>query len=178
MEVGSYSNGIVWSESEEILMLEVKETRLVAQPTVVIRAKVHPDQLGPVMSKLFPVVMAFVQDSVAEPAGPPFSRYLCINGNDEEWDIACGIPVSRPLTGAGQVEASELPGGAAVTTMHRGRYETLGASWAALQRWVKDNGKAPGEPPWEIYRTDPREVKDPAEWRTEIVIPVQEFEAS
>lgn len=126
MEVGSYSNGIVWSESEEILMLEVKETRLVAQPTVVIRAKVHPDQLGSVMSKLFPVVMAFVQDSGAEPAGPPFSRYLCVNGNDEEWDIACGIPVSRPLTGAGQVEASELPGGAVVTTVHRGRYETLG----------------------------------------------------
>ena len=172
MDVGAMVT-TVRAESEEVLMLDVKETRLVAQPAVVIRAKVHPDQLGPVMGKLFPVVMAFVEDSAAEPAGPPFSRYLCINGNDEEWDIACGIPVSQPLTGAGQVEAGELPGGAAVTTVHRGRYETLGASWAALQRWVQDNGKVPGEPPWEIYWTDPGEVKDPAEWRTEIVIPVQ-----
>ena len=160
-------------------MLDVKETRLAAQPTVVIRARVPQDQLGPVMSKLFPVVMAFVQDSGAEPAGPPFCRYLCqpMTDTDEdghpEWDIACGVPVSRPLTGAAQVEAHELPGGAAVTAMHRGRYETLAESWAALQRWVEDNGKAPGEPPWELYWTDPREVKDPAAWRTEIVIPVQ-----
>ena len=140
-------------------MLDVKETRLVAQPTIVIRAKVHPDQLGPATSKLFPIVMAFVQDSPAEPAGPPFSRYLCINGNDEEWDIACGIPVSRPLTGAGQVEAGELPGGAAVTTVRRGRYETLGESWAALQRWVQDNDKAPGESPWETTGPIPVRLK-------------------
>ena len=152
-------------------MLEVKETRLVAQPTVVVRAKVHPERLAPVMGKLFPEVMAFVQASAAEPAGPPFSRYLCMK--EEEWEIACGIGVSRPLPGDGQVEASELPGGAAVTTMHRGRYEALGASWAALQRWVEDNGKVPTEAPWELYWTDPGTVKDPAEWRTEIVIPVQ-----
>ena len=153
-------------------MMDVKETCLVAQPVVVIRAKVHRDQLGPAMGKLFPMVMAFVQESTAKPAGPPFSRYFCTN--DEAWDIACGMAVSHPLTtGAGQVEASELPGGAAITAMHRGRYETLGESWAALQRWVKDNGKVPGEPPWELYWTDPREVKDPAEWRTEIVIPVR-----
>ena len=153
--------------------MEVKEVRLVAQPAVVIRAKVqNHDQLAPTMGKLFPVVMKFVKESVAEPAGPPFSRYFCIKG--EEWDFACGMAVSQPLTGLGQVEASELPGGAAVTTVHQGRYETLGESWAALERWAKDNGKVPGEPPWELYLTDPSEVKDPAEWRTEIVIPVQE----
>ena len=154
-------------------MLDVKETRLVAQPVVVITTKAHPDQLGPVMSRLFPDVMAFVQDSAAEPAGPPFCRYLSMSDEEEAWDIACGIPVSQPLMGAGQVEASELPGGEAVTTVHRGRYETLPESWVALQRWVKDNGKVSGEPPWEIYWTDPGVVKDPAEWRTEIVIPVQ-----
>lgn len=155
-------------------MLDVKEIRLVAQPTVVIRAKVHLDQLAAVMGKLFPVVMAFVQDSGVEPAGAPFSRYLCMGQHDEPWEIACGIPLSQPLAGDGQVEASQLPGGAAVTTVHRGRYETLGESWAALQRWIEDNGKVLGEPPWEIYWTDPSQVKDPAEWRTEIVIPVQE----
>jgi len=153
-------------------MLNVKETRLVTQPTVVVRAKVHPEQLAPVMSKLFPAVTAFVQASEAEPAGPPFSRYFSMR--DEKWEIACGMAVSQPLTGAGQVEASELPGGAAVTTIHRGRYEALGESWAALQHWIKDNGKVPGEAPWELYWTDPGKVKDPAEWRTEIVIPVQE----
>ena len=157
---------------EELSPMDVKETRLVAQPAVVIRAKVQDHgQLGPVMSKLFPEVMAFVQASAAESAGPLFSRYFCIS--DKEWDFACGMAVSRPLAGAGKVEASKLPGGAVVTTIHRGPYETLGETWSALQRWIKDNGKVPGEAPWELYLTDPGEIKDPAEWRTEIVIPVQ-----
>ena len=59
-------------------MPEVKETRLVTQPAVVIQAKVHPEQLAPMMGKLLPAVMAFLQASAAEPAGPPFSRYFCM----------------------------------------------------------------------------------------------------
>ncbi len=151
-------------------MLEVTEKQIEAQPAAVIRTKARQQDLGPVMDELFPAVLAFIQASGAQPAGPPFCRYLSIGG--EEWEIECGMAVTEPVAGEGRVEAAELPGGAALSTMHVGPYETLGQSWDALDRWVKEEGKIPGGAAWELYVTDPAVVTDPAECRTELVMPL------
>ena len=151
--------------------MDVEEKRLEPQPAVVIRATASQEDLGPLMGELFPAVLGFVLASPAEPAGPPFCRYLNMGG--EAWAIECGMAVSEAVAGVGRVEATELPGGAAVTAMHVGPYETLAQSWEELQEWVAQNGKAASAAPWEIYWTDPGEVQDAAQWRTEIVIPVE-----
>ena len=151
-------------------MLEVEETRLTPQPAVVIRAKARADALGPVMGELLPAVLAFVQSSEAEPAGPPFCRYLSMGG--EEWEFECGMAVTRPVEGRDRFEAAELPGGDAVTTTHVGPYDTLGQSWDALGAWLAEQGKVGGGAPWELYLTDPGEVRNPAEWRTQLVMPL------
>ena len=84
-------------------MLEVEEKRLAAQPAVVIRAKARADQTGPVMGELLPTVWAFVRERAVEPAGPPFSRYLDMEGG--EWEFGCGIAVSTPVAGEGRIES-------------------------------------------------------------------------
>jgi effector-binding domain-containing protein len=151
-------------------MLEVEEKQFAPQPAVVIRARARQQDLGPAMDGLFPAILAFVQGSAVELAGPPFCRYLSMG--DEEWEFECGVPVTGPLAGEGRVEAAELPGGDVLSTMHVGPYETLGQSWDALDRWVKENGKVPGGAAWEVYWTDPGETSDPAEGRTELVMPL------
>ena len=151
-------------------MLEVTEKQIEAQPAAVIRTKARQPDLGPVMDELFPLVLAFIQASGAQPAGPPFCRYLSMGS--EEWEIEPGVPVTEPVAGEGRVEAAELPGGAVLSTMHVGPYETLGQSWDALDRWVKQEGKVPGGAAWELYVTDPAVVTDPAECRTELVMPL------
>ena len=142
-------------------MLEVEQKRLESQPAVVIRAKARQEALGPVMDELFPAVLAFVVASPAAPAGPPFCRYLSMA--EEEWEFECGIAVSEAVAGEGRFEAPELPGGEVLATMHVGPYETLGQSWDALDRWVKEQGVVPGGAAWELYVTDPNEVTDAAE---------------
>ena len=151
-------------------MLEVTETRLEPQPAVVIRAKARGDALGPVMSELLPAVLAFVQASPANPAGPPFCRYLSMGGG--EWEFECGMAVTQPIKGRDRVEPVELPGGAAITTVHVGPYDTLGQSWDALGAWLAEQGKVGGGAPWELYLTDPGEVTNPADWRTQLVMPL------
>ena len=149
-------------------MLEVQEKRLDPQPVVVIRATAPANGFGPVMSELLSAVLAFVQASPAEPAGSPFCRYLSMTG--EEWEFECGVAVTQPVPGEGRVEACELPGGDAITTLHVGPYETLGQSWGALQGWLAEQGRVAGDAPWELYHTDPGAVTDPAQWRTELVM--------
>ena len=151
-------------------MLEVEEKRLETQSAVIVRATARADAMGPVMGELLPAVFAFVQASDANPAGPPFSRYLSMEG--PEWEFECGMAVNGPVEAKGRFEVVELPGGDVVTTTHVGPYDTLGQSWDALGGWLAEQGKVGGGPPWELYLTDPGEVQNPAEWRTELVMPL------
>ncbi len=155
--------------------LEFEEKRLTPQPAVVIRATARPDALGPVMGELLPAVSAYVEQSAVQSAGPLFARYLSMEG--EEWEFECGMAVTAPVAGEGRIEPIELPGGDAITTIHTGSYETLGQSWEALYSWVAEHGKQPAETSWELYLTDPGEIPNPAEWRTELVQPLASRES-
>ncbi len=150
--------------------MEVTEKRLEAQHAVVIRKKAPAGELGPAMSEGLTALGMFVATSATAPAGPPFARYLSMEG--EEWEFECGMTVLEPMAGAGPIESCELPAGDAVSTLHIGSYETLGETWTALQTWVQEQGLVGAAPPWELYLTNPTEQPDPTQWRTEIVIPV------
>jgi effector-binding domain-containing protein len=53
-----------------------------------------------------------------------------------------------------------------------GPYDTLGETYAALMRWIGEQGRVVAGPMWEVYWTDPGTEPDPARWRTEVIIPV------
>jgi AraC family transcriptional regulator len=82
-------------------------------------------------------------------------------------------PAWTQATGDGDVRADTLPGGPAAVTMHVGPYDTLTEAYAALEQWIADQGLAPAGAPWECYRTDPGEVPDPKDWKTEVFWPVK-----
>jgi AraC family transcriptional regulator len=56
--------------------------------------------------------------------------------------------------------------------MHAGSYDTLTETYAAVERWIESNGYRIGGPPWESYITDPADLPDPADWRTEVYWPL------
>ena len=56
--------------------------------------------------------------------------------------------------------------------MHAGPYDELPATFAAIERWMDENGHRPGGAPWESYITDPAEHPDPADWRTRVCWPL------
>jgi AraC family transcriptional regulator len=57
--------------------------------------------------------------------------------------------------------------------MHGGPYDTLTETYAALERWIEANSARAGGAPWESYITDPADLPDPAEWRTEVYWPLR-----
>ena len=44
----------------------------------------------------------------------------------------------------------------------------------ALERWIEANGYRTGGAPWESYITDPADLPDPADWRTEVYWPLEQ----
>jgi effector-binding domain-containing protein len=142
----------------------VERMDLEAQPTAVIRAHVAVEGVPAFLGGAFGEVMAALAAQGLEVTGPPFARYA-VGG--EGFDIEAGFPSSAPVSPAGRVEASELPGGPAIVVLHRGSYDDLAAAYRAGEQWQAENHWIATSAPWEAYLDGP----DVAEPRTIVHLP-------
>jgi effector-binding domain-containing protein len=77
-----------------------------------------------------------------------------------------GVEVTRDFERAGEVYATETPGGEAAVAVHRGPYNRMNEAYDAIGKWMTANGREPAGKVWEIYG-DP--TPDPAETETTVV---------
>ena len=142
---------------------EIRE--LSPQPAVVEVAVTDEAGLPGVVDAGFPRLFGRLAELGAEPAGPPFIRYLRTGA---ELELELGIPVGPD---AGQSDG--LPGGRAAVLRHVGPFSGLRDACRQLGRWVAEQGEQPSGPFWESYVTDPREEPDSSRWITEITQPLR-----
>ena len=139
--------------------------------TAVMRKEVPEADLADAMGQVFQTVMAALHEQGIEPASQPFARYHSFG---ETIDFEAGVIVTSPVQPAGDVKPGELPAGPAAIAVHTGTYETLGATHAAMRRWLEANpGQQPNGGPFEIYVSDPASEPDPAKWMTEVIYPLR-----
>ena len=77
-----------------------------------------------------------------------------------------GVEVTRTFETAGEVYATETPGGEAAVAVHRGPYNCMNEAHEAIGRWMTANQRESAGHSWEIYG-DP--TPDPADTETTVV---------
>ena len=77
-----------------------------------------------------------------------------------------GVEDARTFETAGEVYATETPGGEAAVAIHRGPYSRMNETYKAIEQWMKANRRESAGQSWEIYG-DP--TPDPADTETTIV---------
>jgi effector-binding domain-containing protein len=146
--------------------LETRE----AQNVLVQRHTVPMAQVAQAMGQALPAVFGQCMAQGLQMAGPPMTRY------PEMADGTCTLEAGIPV--AGTVEAPEgftvvqTAGGEVAVFLHKGGYDSLGQTWGQAFAWAKAQGRELSDAPWESYLTDPSQVPDPADWRTEIYLPL------
>lgn len=148
----------------------IEVQNLAAQPVALVRYRTSQAEFSAHMTQALQSVYGTLAQGNVEPDGPPFARYL--DFGEDYIDVEVGFPVKEKFEQMGRIECQELPAGPAVATLHAGPYKDLGKAHEAVAKWAQENGRARSGPPFEIYLTNPAQVKDPSEHRTMIYLPV------
>lgn len=141
-----------------------------AQPTLVVRKRSSFERMPQVLGEGWGEVMAVAAVAGAEPVGSPFAAFHTMDRND--FDLEVGFVFDRPVQGAGEVTAGEIPAGSKLQCTHVGPFDQLGAAYAAMHAWMADRGLEHDGPSYEHYLDDPADTPID-EVRTLIVIPVR-----
>ncbi|MCZ7553608.1 MAG: GyrI-like domain-containing protein [Anaerolineales bacterium] len=104
-----------------------------------------------------------------QPGGAPFVAYH--NLDMQDLDLAIGFPVERALPVRAEIEASAMPAGEYASVLHKGSYTQLHDAYAALTRFIANQGRTPSGVAYEFYLTSPVEVAEAA-LKTQIVFPL------
>lgn len=151
---------------------EISTESMPAMTVLYKSATIPADQLADTLGKILPAVFQFAIASGATIVGPPMARYP--KKGPGMMTIEAGIAVASGTSGSDETQVGEWLGGKAAVTIHGGPYDGLGDAHEAMDVWVHENGMQPSDPPTEIYLTDPGEVPDPKDWKTQIIWPVAE----
>ena len=117
---------------------ECKVKEQPTQATLAIRARVSVQDLPQVLwGKAYGAIAQYLGELGEQPAGPPFVAYY--NMDMQDLDIKAGFPVSRGLSGKGDIQAGEIPGGKVATCLYTGPYSDIEPAYNALSQWMKEN---------------------------------------
>jgi AraC family transcriptional regulator len=151
-------------------MLSIVREDLVPQPILFVRRRVARAEIAANIATCLGMTFGLAMQKGYAIGGRPFARYSSMGAGLITIEVGCVLVAAA--SGDGDVEAGFLQGGPAAVAMHAGPYEELPATFAAIERWIEDNGHRPGAAPWESYITDPAEHPDPADWRTRVCWPL------
>jgi AraC family transcriptional regulator len=146
------------------LDIQLKDVK--KQTTLVIKKTVKRDEIGPALAEILPQVFGFIGANNIKPDSAPMAKYSVAG---DKFEMEGGLIVPKGTKGSGEIVASELPAGKAAFAVHVGAYDKLPDTYKAMAGWLKSKGLKPSNIGWEIYVTDPSQVK-PDEIKTEVYL--------
>ncbi|GAA4271017.1 GyrI-like domain-containing protein [Aquimarina gracilis] len=129
------------------------------------------------MAQMLPAVNSYMRENNLPQTGMPFTIYNNYNEEQGTAIFSSAIPTRDKVVTPkdSDILCDFLPKQKAVKTTLKGDYINLKEAWEAGYKYIADNGLEAEEksPAFEVYRVDPGLQPNPAEWVTEIYIPIK-----
>jgi len=135
------------------------------------------DELGAKMQEMLPQAGMYAQKNKIQMAGAPFTLYHKYDEENNAVIFSCAVPVSeRVITEPGSgIQTGMLKPFKAIKTTLKGNYENSKEAWETAYKYLADNKleQIVGSAAIEVYLTDAMNTPNPADWLTEIYIPIK-----
>lgn len=151
-------------------MSKIERREAEATPILYIQARVPRTELQPLFAKSFGEIFGLCMKKGYAMAGHPMARY--VDFSQAMVTVDCILPLQQAGEGEGDIQAGELQAGPVAFAVHSGPYEELQETYAAIEKWIDEQGLQRNGPPWEWYVTDPGSEPDPQKWQTEVYYPI------
>lgn len=136
------------------------------------------DELPQRMAEIMPKVDMYAKNNSITKAGPPFTLYHKYDTENNAVIMSVAIPVTeRIITDKDSgILTGRLEPFMAIKTTLKGDYKNLKEAWDITYNYIEENTHKvePGVPAIEVYLNNPLDIRNPAELRTEIFVPVKE----
>lgn len=110
-------------------------------------------------------------------SGNPMTIYNTYEPSENSAIISCAVPTTTRVVVPedSEVLCGFMPAQTVVKTTLKGNYKNLGEAWSKALSYLKENDYEPaaGADQFEIYRKGPMDEPNPAEWITELYIPIE-----
>lgn len=135
----------------------------------------NAQNISMVMGQNYGVIMEFMQTNAIKQSGMPFTIYNQMLP-DGAVIMSNAIPVKDKIIipGDQNILSGYMPKTTALKVTLKGNYTYLSKAWEEAMTHLAKNAMQQSElPPFEVYTTDPGDYPNPANWITEIYIPLK-----
>ncbi len=129
------------------------------------------------MAQMLPAVSTYIKQNNLPQTGMPFTIYNEYNEEQGTAIFSAAIPVREKVVTPkdSNILCDFLPKQKVVKTTLKGNYTNLKEAWEAGYKYIAENNLEAdaASPAFEVYKTDPGLQPNPAEWITEVYIPIK-----
>jgi DNA-binding transcriptional MerR regulator len=159
-------------EGVEPLNLPIEIRDVTPTRGISLEAKTTMDKVGPTINETMPRLVAVLQANGAK-GGNDFAAYP-----DEEFDpqnmtVVVGISSDADIPAQDDgIAIREYGGGRSIVATLDGPYDGMSQAWQEAWAWMAEHGHTRRGTAYELYRVGFAESQDPAEFETDIIIPI------
>lgn len=159
-------------ESEETMSHPDITTKTVPAMTTLglreVAASATQEDIGPVITAMYPKIMACFKQTGAHPVGPSVAYYTpAPDVSDDALWVHATFPASAPAVPG--LQTVEIPAAEVASLIHQGAMTGIDAAYQNLQRWVRENGLTATGSAREVYL---EMSQDQADWITEVQLDI------
>jgi len=122
-------------------------------------------------------VKRFITRNNLKPSGNPFLLYNSIDENNNTVIFSTCVPLKEHVitTESSNIVSGFMEAGTTVKVSLKGNYENLEEAYEKARKYMLENQyqKDSSRNTFEVFVADPHEVVNPADWLTEIYIPIK-----
>ncbi len=142
----------------------------------VVSAHIHTPfaQLGSTFAEEVGRILGHVSPLGGWAVGAPFAIYYNQPFSPGDVDVEIAVPVSAGVAvNEEELRTKDLPPARAACTVHSGSYGAIGEAYKEIFDWLAKAGRSAAGPPREVYLVGPAQTDRPAEYLTEIEVPIR-----